>query len=135
MELLNTGILFDVNAQGQGTMEEFICDRVRETFIENPDTLQNIHGLSAAHTSATADWSLHITPAESGGHYNIVNLMDSVIVPAMQKYGILVKAALDIQNREIHLTVAGPTMASSPSRRTFRISSRKASPSSRSAPM
>ena len=31
--------------------------------------------------------------------------MDSVIVPAMQKYGILVKAALDIQNREIHVTV------------------------------
>ena len=105
VELLNTGILFDVNAQGQGTLEEFICDRIRETFIENPDTLQNIHGLSVAHTSATPDWSLHITPAESGGHYNIVNLMDSVIVPAMQKYGILVKAALDIQNREIHLTV------------------------------
>ena len=105
VELLNTGILFDVNAQGQGTLEEFICDRIRETFIDNPDTLQNIHGLSVAHTSATPDWSLHITPAESGGHYNIVNLMDSVIVPAMQKYGILVKAALDIQNREIHVTV------------------------------
>lgn len=105
VELLNTSILFDVDAQGQGTLEEFICDRVREAFIENPDTLQNIHGLSVAHTSATADWSLRITPAQSGGHYNIVNLMDSVIVPAMQKYGILVKAALDIQNREIHLTV------------------------------
>ena len=89
VELLNTGILFDVNAQGQGTLEEFICDRIRETFIDNPDTLQNIHGLSVAHTSATPDWSLHITPAESGGHYNIVNLMDSVIVPAMQKYGIV----------------------------------------------
>ena len=105
VELLNTAVLFDVNAQGQGTLEEFICDRVRETFIDNPDTLQNIHGLSIAATSGTADWSLHITPAESGGHYNIVNLMDSVIVPAMQKYGILVKAALDIQNREIHMAV------------------------------
>lgn len=105
VELLSTDILFDVNAQGQGTMEEFICGHVRATFIENPDTLQNIHGLSITHTSATADWSLHITPAESGGHYNIVNLMDSVIIPAMQKYGILVKAALDIQNREIHMTV------------------------------
>ena len=105
VELLNTSILFDVDLQNTGTLEEFICDRIRETFIDNPDTLQNIHGLSVAHTSATADWSLHITPAESGGHYNIVNLMDSVIVPAMQKYGILVKAALDIQNQEIHLTV------------------------------
>ena len=55
VEMLNTSILFDVNAQGQGTLEEFICDRIRETFIENPDTLQNIHGLSVAHTSATAD--------------------------------------------------------------------------------
>ena len=40
VELLNTSILFDVNAQGQGTLEEFICDRVTETFITNPDTLR-----------------------------------------------------------------------------------------------
>jgi len=105
VEVLNTAILFDVNAQGQGTLEEFICDRIKETFIENQDTLQNIHGLSVAATSGTSDWSLRITPSESGGHYNIVNLMDSVIIPAMQKYGILVKAALDIQNREIHMSV------------------------------
>ena len=105
VELLNTSILFDVDAQEHGTLEDFICDRIKETFIDNPDTLQNIHGLSVTVTSGTTDWSLHITPAESGGHYNIVNLMDSVIVPAMQKYGILVKTALDIQNREIQMTV------------------------------
>ena len=70
VELLNTSILFDVDAQEQGTLEDFICDRIKETFIDNPDTLQNIHGLSVAVTSGTTDWSLHITPAESGGHYN-----------------------------------------------------------------
>jgi hypothetical protein len=104
-ELLNTSILFDVDAQGQGTMEEFICDRIRETFIENTDALQNISGLTVSTTSETTDWDLHITPSESGGHYNIVNLMDSVIVPALQKYGILVKAQLDAQDRQINVTV------------------------------
>jgi hypothetical protein len=104
-ELLNTSILFDVDAQGQGTMEEFICDRIRETFIENTDALQNISGLTVSTTSETTDWDLHITPSESGGHYNIVNLMDSVIVPALQKYGILVKAQLNAQDRQINVSV------------------------------
>ena len=35
MELLNTDILFDVDAQGQGTMEEFICEHIRAMFIDN----------------------------------------------------------------------------------------------------
>lgn len=109
IELLDTDILFDVDLQGKGSLEAFICDRVRETFIENPDTLQNVHGLSIDAVSDTTGWGFHITPSESGGHYNIVNLMDSVIIPAMQKYGILVSAKLDIQNRGIRMTVGKPT--------------------------
>lgn len=105
VELLNTSILFDVNDQRQGSMEEFICKHIKETFIENPDTLQNIQGLSISVVSGTKDWDLHITPSESGGHYNIVNFMDSVIVPAMQKYGILVKTSLDVQNKQITMTI------------------------------
>ncbi|MDE6214307.1 MAG: hypothetical protein K2M70_12630, partial [Lachnospiraceae bacterium] len=35
MELLNTDILFDVDKQGQGTMEEFICGHITEMFINN----------------------------------------------------------------------------------------------------
>ena len=35
MELLNTDVLFDVDLQGQGSMEQFICDRIKEMFITN----------------------------------------------------------------------------------------------------
>ncbi|MBR2894240.1 MAG: hypothetical protein IKC03_01100 [Oscillospiraceae bacterium] len=105
VELLNTDILFDTDLQGSGTMEEFIRDRIREMYIDNTDALQNITGLSLSTVSGTEGWSLHITPAESGGHYNIVNLMDSVIIPAMQKYGILVKAKLDVQTKQIHMSI------------------------------
>ncbi len=105
MELLNTDILFDVNLQQTGTLEGFICDKITEMFIENEDSMQNIKGLSVSSTSETTDWYFHITPKDSGGHYNIVNLVDSVIVPAMEKYGVLVKAKLDIENKEIKISV------------------------------
>ena len=105
MELLNTDVLFDVDLQGQGSMEQFICDRIKEMFITNEDDMQNIKGLSVSAATATKDWSLHITPSDKGGHYNIVNLIDSVIIPAMEKYSILVKTKLDIQNREVQIIV------------------------------
>ena len=105
MEMFNTDVLFDTDQQGQGSLEQFICDRIREMFMENEDGAQNIRGLSVSAATATRDWSLHITPSEKGGHYSIVNLIDSVIIPAMEKYGILVKAGLDVQNREVRVTV------------------------------
>lgn len=105
VELLNTQILFDTDLQGSGTIEEFICNRIRETFMENSDALQNIIGLTLSTSSGTEGWDLHITPSESGGHYNIVNLMDSVVIPALQKYGIVIKVRLDVQQRQLHMIV------------------------------
>ncbi len=87
-------------------MEQFICDRIKEMFITNEDEMQNIQrAFRQWRPPATKDWSLHITPSDKGGHYNIVNLIDSVIIPAMEKYSILVKTKLDIQNREVQITV------------------------------
>ncbi len=105
MELLNTDILFDVDLQQTGSMEEFIADRITEMFIENEDASQNIRGLSVVTLSHTPEWYFHITPRDSGGHYNIVNLINSVIVPAMEKYGVLVKPVLDIQSRSIRIEI------------------------------
>ena len=65
MELLNTDILFDVNAQGQGTMEQFICGHITEMFINNADEKQNIRGLSVSAATKTTGWSLHITPSRT----------------------------------------------------------------------
>ncbi len=105
IEILDTDILFDVDLQQTGTLEGFIADRVTEMFIESDDSSQNIQGLSVITKSQTLDWYFHITPRDSGGHYNIVNLIDSVIVPAMEKYGVLVKPVLDIQERTIRVEI------------------------------
>lgn len=105
MELLNTDVLFDVSLQGQGTMEQFICDRITEMFINNTDEEQNIKGLSVAAVTSTENWNLHITPSDKGGHYNIVNLVDSIIIPALEKYSIFVNTKLDIQNRKVQIIV------------------------------
>ena len=75
MELLNTDVLFDVDLQGQGSMEQFICDRIKEIFITNEDGMQNIKGLSVSAATATKDWSLHITPSDKGGHFPIQSLL------------------------------------------------------------
>ncbi len=105
IELLNTDILFDVDLQQTGTLEGFIADRITEMFIENEDEAQNIRGLSVVTKTQTPDWYFHITPKDSGGHYNIVNLINSVIIPAMEKYGVLVKPVLDIQARTIRIEI------------------------------
>ena len=105
MELFNTDMLFDVNAQGTGSFEQFIADSIKGLYIENEDTEQNIVGLSVTAQTETTGWDLHITPSDKGGHYNIVNLMDSVIVPALQKYNILLTARLDIQNKQLLISI------------------------------
>lgn len=86
-----------------GTCEKMAA--VMQDNLEGQLTIQNIKGLSVEATSRTEDWYFHITPRDSGGHFNIVNLVNSVIIPAMEKYGVLVKTQLDIQNREIKVSV------------------------------
>jgi hypothetical protein len=105
MEILNTDILFDVNEQGAGSLEDFICRKITEMFIENEDGMQNVRGLSVSASTATPDWYFHITPMQSGGHYNIVNLLDSIILPALEKYSIVITTTLDIQNRQLYMNV------------------------------
>jgi len=105
MELFHADMLFDVNAQGVGSFEQFIADSITSLYVENEDAEQNIMGLSVTTQTETLDWYLHITPSEKGGHYNIVNLMDSVIVPALQKYNILLTTKLDIQNKKLLISI------------------------------
>ncbi|MCM1329632.1 MAG: hypothetical protein NC253_09355 [Ruminococcus sp.] len=104
-ELFDAKILFDTNEQGEGTLESFIAGKIRENFIENEDGLQNIKGLKVSVTSKTYDWNFHITPSEKGGHYNIVSLLDSVIVPALEKYGIVVETRLDVQKKAVNVII------------------------------
>jgi len=105
MELFNTDMLFDVNAQGVGSFEQFIADAIMGLYGQNEDTMQNITGLTVTALTETMDWYLHITPSDKGGHYNIVNLMDSVIIPALQKYNILLTAKLDVQHKKLLVTI------------------------------
>ena len=105
VEIFNTDILFDVDVQGTGSLEGYIASAITEMFINNEDEAQNIKGLSVVTTSSTEDWYFHITPRDSGGHYNIVNLMDSIIIPALSKYSVVVEVKLDIQNRALNVSV------------------------------
>lgn len=105
MSILNINILFDVNAQGVGGMEDYIASQIQAALIENGDALQNVPGLRVQTASQTMDWYLHITPSDTGGHYRIVNLLDSVIIPAMEKYSIMVRARLNVTKKSIVMTI------------------------------
>lgn len=43
MELFNADMLFDVNAQGTGSFEQFIADSIKGLYIENEDTHHTNH--------------------------------------------------------------------------------------------
>ena len=105
MELFNTEMLFDTRLQGQGSFEQFIASSIGDLYISNEDELQNITGLKVEVLTETLDWDLHITPADKGGYYHIVNLMDSVIIPALQKYSILLTVRLDVQNKMLVVSI------------------------------
>ena len=113
MELFNTDIIFDTKAQGSNdsSLEGFIKDRITESFINNTDSTQNIKGLSVITETSTTDWQLHITPSVSGGRYNIVNLLSSVIILALKKYRVRVKTELDVQNKTLVVRIGIPAAA------------------------
>jgi len=99
--LFDTGIVFPVDAQREGTFEKFIKDTAEGLFISNPDACQNISGLSVEAVTETPEWYLHITPSDKGGHFNVVNFLDSVLIPAFTKYGIRVDFSLDPNEKKI----------------------------------
>lgn len=99
-------IMLDLDLIGTGSIEQYIAARISELFVNNPDAEQNIHGLTVSTGSETTGWTLDIAPSEEGGHNNVVNMFDHVILAAFKQYGIILTTAYDIKRKQVLVNIA-----------------------------
>lgn len=80
------------------TLENWMADIIRNTYIDNADTMQNITGLIVETYSVTENAML-------GLETNIVNLYKDIIVPAFINYGVVVTFTINPQKKNIICTI------------------------------
>ena len=103
-------ILFDTDYQGSGiSLEQVIANYINALFVNNADQLQNIPNLTVTTTTSTTRWGLHITSDVAGSHYAIVNMRDSLIIRAMEKYKIYIDVRPDFATNRINLYIGANT--------------------------
>lgn len=108
--ILSEYVLFDTTKQGTCSLEQYIADLITALHISNADTEQNITGLSVNVTSNTTSWDLGLEPASDYTDYAVVkDFYKSVIVPALQSYGIVVIPEVDYQNQSIVFNIGTNT--------------------------
>lgn len=108
LSILDTPVVFDTDLQGTSTLERVIADLITGTFISSSDSVQNITGLSVETISETADWGFNLKSDTEGKHTCIINLYNTILVRALQEYGVAVRVTPDIQAKTIVLTIGVP---------------------------
>lgn len=103
--LFGFDVMFDTDWQGQGTLEERIAQIITDALIENPDTLQNVSGLSVTTTSSTTGWEFNFKALTEGTHKLIVNMQETILKRALQEYFVAVHVAVDFQAKTIAASV------------------------------
>lgn len=104
--VLDVDCLFDTNLQGGvNTLEATLADIISSLYKANPDTLQNIPGLTVTTTSSTLNWGFNLKSTHEGMHKCIINLWASVISKALLKYGVLVSMDLDLAEKKVRCVI------------------------------
>lgn len=106
VSLFAVEFLFDTDYQGSATsLEDFIRQTIEGIFVNNTDDLQNIPGLVTITTSTTSGWGFHITSTEEGQHRAIINLYESIISRALEKYQVTIRPEFDFAAKTITLSI------------------------------
>ena len=105
MSLFDAKILFDTNDQGKGSVELEIVKIIREYFIKNEDSEQNIFGMDVIATTSTLEWGFNLKSDVQDMHRCVINFYKSIIVRAFEKYGVVVSFKIDVQNKRINVSV------------------------------
>lgn len=108
LDVFDTPIVFDTDLQGTSTLEQVIADLITSTFISSSDNLQNITGLSVETTSETTSWGFNLKSDTEGKHTCIINLYNTILVRALQEYGVVVRVFPDVQEKTILLKIGVP---------------------------
>lgn len=105
LSVFDTSILFDTDLQGTSNLETVLKNLITAMYISNPDTKQRIAGLSVETTSNTTGWGFNLKSDTENMHHCIVNFYNSLIVRALEKYGVVITVTPDVQNKAIVLTI------------------------------
>lgn len=105
LEIFDTDIAFDTDLQGTSSLEQVIANIISDRFINSADTLQNITGLEVDTLSSTTGWGFNLKSDTEGKHTCIINLYNTIIVRALQEYGVAVDVSVDVQEKTIALTI------------------------------
>ena len=106
LSLFDTDCMFDTNWQG-GTvsLEQTLANIITNMFISNSDSSMNVPGLSVSTISSTASWGFNLKSDTENMHHCIINLLDVLIIGAMELYSVCIQVVPDIQNRTIALRI------------------------------
>lgn len=106
LSVFDMDVLFDTDLQnGTSSLETVLKNLITAMFVSNSDTLQRIPGLSVETTSNTTGWGFNLKSDTENMHHCIVNFYNSLIVRALEKYGVVVTVTPDVQNKAIVLSI------------------------------
>lgn len=110
LTLFDTDCMFDTDWQGGSTsLEQTLANLITNMFISNSDTSMNVTGLSVVTTSTTSGWGFNLKSDTENMHHCIINLLNVLIIRAMEKYRVRIKVVPDIQNQTITLRIGRNT--------------------------
>jgi len=115
--LFDEDILFDTNLQKQNTvnpgggakinsksLEQTISDIIEETYVYSDDSLQNLRIIVEAETR-TPRWGFNLKSDTEGTHYCIIGLYKVLLVNALKKYGVALRAVPDFASGYIRIYI------------------------------
>lgn len=108
--IFDVDIMVDIEER-TGTLEQYVADRISETYISNTDTYMNIPATITT-TTETESWMLEMeSEDEELTTLAEVNLFDDIVLPAFQDYDVVVNIELNIVTRQFEIKVGKNTAA------------------------
>lgn len=106
LSLFDTDCLFNTDLQGSSTsLEQTLANLITSMFITNTDTSMNISGLSVVTTSTTTGWGFNLKSDTQNMHHCIINMLEVLIIRAMEQYRVSIKVVPDVQSKAINLYI------------------------------
>jgi hypothetical protein len=115
--LFDEDILFDTDLQKQNTinpnggakinsksLEQMLKDMIDATYVNSDDSLQNLRLVVETETNTT-QWGFNLKSDTEGTHYCIIGFYSVLLVNALKKYGVALRAVPDFANRYLRIYI------------------------------
>lgn len=99
ISLLDVDIFPDLDKFNELEVELYLMHELKMMYEINTDYLQNITGFTASNVSETINSAILLD------EFTIYNFYDDIVLPIMQAYGIVIDFSLDVQNKQMVVTV------------------------------